>query len=71
MLFNSNKTGGNICIILSHKGITKEGFEDTKEVIRILKSKKDKQHNGQKERDKSTNNDLQNITHKTYKTYTK
>ena len=25
-----------------------EGFEDTKEVIRIRKSKKDSQHNGQK-----------------------
>ena len=44
MLFNSDKTGGNICIILSHKGITKEEFEDTKGVIRIRKSTKDKQH---------------------------
>ena len=25
-----------------------EGFEDTKGVMRILKSKKDRQHNGQK-----------------------
>jgi hypothetical protein len=37
-----------------------EEFEDTKEAIRISKSK-DKQHNGQKKRDKRTNNDLQNI----------
>ena len=42
-----------------------EKFEDTKEVIRIRKSKKDRQHNGQKKKDKRTNNDLQNITHKT------
>ena len=27
-------------------------FEDTKEVIRICKSKKDRQHNGQKKKDK-------------------
>jgi len=33
----------------------------TKEVIRIRKSKKDRQHNGQKKKDKRTNNDLQNI----------
>ena len=71
MLINSNKTGNNICIILSHKGITNEEFEDTKGVIRILKSKKDKQLNGQKEKNKSTNNDLQNISQKTYKKYTK
>ena len=36
-----------------------EEFEDSKKVIRIRKSKKDRQHNGQKY--KSTNNDLQNI----------
>ena len=41
-----------------------EKFEDTKGVIRIRKSKKERQQNGQK-RDKGTNNDLQNITHKT------
>ena len=38
-----------------------ERFEDTKVVIRIRKSKKNKQHNGQKKKDKRTNNDLQNI----------
>ena len=32
-------------------------------IIRIRKSKKDRQHNGQKY--KRTNNDLQNTTHKT------
>jgi hypothetical protein len=36
-------------------------FEDTKGVIRILKSMKDRQHNGQKKKHKRTNNDLQNI----------
>ena len=34
-------------------------------VIRIRISKKDRQHNDQKKRDTMTNNDLQNITHKT------
>jgi hypothetical protein len=38
-----------------------EEFEDTKGVIRIRKSKKDRQHNEQKKRDKKTNNDPQNI----------
>ena len=42
---------------------TEEEFEDTKGVIRIRKSK-DRQHNGQKKRDRRTNNDLQNTTHK-------
>jgi len=41
--------------------IYQEEFEDTKGVIRIRKSKKCRQHNGQKENDKMTNNDLQNI----------
>jgi hypothetical protein len=31
-------------------------------VIRIRKSKKDRQHNSQKKTDKMTNNDLQNTT---------
>jgi len=38
-----------------------EEFEDTKGVIRIRKSKKNRQHNGQKKKYKRTNNDLQNI----------
>jgi hypothetical protein len=38
-----------------------EEFEDTKGVIRIHISKKNSQRNGQKKKDKSTNNDLQNI----------
>ena len=40
---------------------TKKSFEGTKGVIRIRKSKKDRQHNGQKKKYKRTNNDLQNI----------
>jgi cell fate (sporulation/competence/biofilm development) regulator YlbF (YheA/YmcA/DUF963 family) len=39
----------------------KEEFEDFKGVIRIRKSKKNRQHNGQKKKYKRTNNDLQNI----------
>ena len=39
--------------------------EDTKGVIRFRKSKKDRQHNDQTKKNKTTNNDLQNITHKT------
>ena len=42
------------------RGQNKE-FEDTKEVIRTSKSKKDRQHNDQMKKDKKTNNDLQNI----------
>ena len=39
-----------------------EEFEDTKGVIRIRKSKKDRQHNGQKQKDKQRSI---NHTHKT------
>ena len=42
-----------------------EEFEDNKGVIRIRISKNDRQHNGQKKKDKRTNNDLQNTTQKT------
>jgi len=38
-----------------------EEFEDTKGVIRIRISMKNRQHNGQKKKYKRTNNDLQNI----------
>ena len=40
-------------------------FEDTKGIIRIRKSQKDRQFNGQTKRDKTTTNDVQNTTHKT------
>ena len=43
----------------------REMFEDTKWVIKIRNSKKDRQKNGQKKKDKRTNNDLQNTTQKT------
>jgi len=38
-----------------------EEFEDTKGVIRIRKSKKDRQHYDQMKKDKRTNIDLQTI----------
>ena len=41
-----------------------EEFEDTKGVIRTRISK-DRHHKGRKKKEKRTNNDLQNITHKT------
>jgi hypothetical protein len=44
--------------------LVQEEIEDTKGLIRIRKSKKDKHHNGQRKKDKWTNNNLQNI-HKT------
>ena len=36
-----------------------EEFEDTKGVIRVRKSKNDRQHKYHKKKDKRTNNDLQ------------
>ena len=41
--------------------MSKEEFEVTKGVIRIRKSKKNRQHNGKKKKGNRTNNDLQNI----------
>ena len=38
-----------------------EEFEDTKGVTRSRKSKTDRQHNGQEQKDKMTNNDLHKI----------
>ena len=38
-----------------------EEFENTKGVIRIRISKRNRQHNGQKKKYETTNNDLQNI----------
>jgi hypothetical protein len=40
-------------------------IEDTKGVIRIRKSKKDRQHNGKKKKDKKTNNEQQSKNIKT------
>ena len=42
-----------------------EEFEDTKGVIRICKSREGQTTKWPKVKDKGTNNDLQNITHKT------
>ena len=39
-------------------------LKDNKGVVRSLKSKKDRQHNGQRKKGKRTNNDLQNATQK-------
>ena len=53
----------NIANIYSYTFIVQqEEFEDTKGVIRIRKSKKDRQHNDQKKKDKRTTNDLQSTT---------
>jgi hypothetical protein len=41
--------------------LLQEEFEVTKWIIRIHKSKKNKQHYDQKKKDKRTNNHLQNI----------
>jgi len=41
--------------------VLQEEIEDIKGAIRICISKKSRQHNGQKKKDKETNNDLQNI----------
>jgi len=45
--------------------LVQEEFEDTKGAIRIRKSKKDRQHNSQKKKDKRTNNNLHNTAQKT------
>ena len=43
------------------KYVKYEEFENTKGIIKICISKKNRQHNGQKKKYKRTNNDLQNI----------
>ena len=49
----------------SQVGGLEEEFEDTKGVIKICKSKKDRHRNSQKKNDERTNNALQNIAHTT------
>jgi hypothetical protein len=44
---------------------TTQWTKDTKGVMRSRKSNKNRQHNGQKNKDKRRNNDLQNIAQKT------
>jgi hypothetical protein len=54
----------NLCAFAWYTGkhlLHNKKSDDTKGVIRISKSKKDRQHNGQKKKDKWTNNDLQII----------
>ena len=51
----------HIILLYMHLLLTTFYFNKTKGVIRIHKSKKDRQHNDQKKKDKGTNNDLQNI----------
>jgi len=46
-------------VIVKCGSLLKEEFEDTKGVIGIHRSKKDRQHNGQNKKDKRRNNDLQ------------
>ena len=46
---------------MNHSNWLQEEFEDTEGVIRIRKSKKNRQHNGQKKKYKRTNNDLQDM----------
>jgi hypothetical protein len=46
-----NKEINNKCTSIQMKNITKEEFEDTKGVIRIRISTKDRQHNGQKKKE--------------------
>jgi hypothetical protein len=41
--------------------VKQEEFEDTKGILRICKSKKNKQRNDQKKKVQTTNNDIQNI----------
>ena len=47
-----------VSILIGHQ---EEELEDTKGVIRIRTSKKNRQHNDQKKKYKRTNNDLQHI----------
>ena len=53
-----------LSIICCPFGYLKKEIKDTKGEIRIRKSKKERQHNGQKKNDKRTNNDLQSIAQK-------
>jgi len=49
-------------------GVKPEEVEDTKVVIRIRESKKDRQHNGHNKKGKRTNNDLQETNDRTTRT---
>ena len=47
--------------VIENRRDCQEEFEDTKGVIRIRISKRNRQQNGQKKKYKGTNNDVQNI----------
>lgn len=55
---------GNIAALSLRVAHIKGTFNVAKAVIRSLKSKKERVHNSQNERDKRTNNDSQNTTEK-------
>jgi hypothetical protein len=59
-VFNDNKRG-----ISAISWREQEEFEETKGVIRIRKSKRDRQHKGQKKKKKRINNDLRKTTQNT------
>jgi len=71
MIFNSNqmknKQHHTVRTVLIYKIVETEAnkcqeeFQDTKWVNRIGISKKNRQHNGHKKKDKRANNELQNI----------
>jgi len=50
-----------VYVYLMYPPVRKKSLKDTKGVIRIRISKKNRQHNRQKKKYKTTNNDLQNI----------
>jgi hypothetical protein len=50
---------------IGYRSASLEEFEDTKGVIRIRKSKEERQHNDNKKQNNMANNDLQNTTQKT------
>jgi hypothetical protein len=65
-LRTNKRTEDWLHILIISVWVYKEEFEDTKGVIRICISKKNRQYNGQKKKCKKINNDLQNIHGTTY-----
>ena len=59
-------SNAQLLVICKGKLVQEEEFEDTKGVIRIRKSKKDRKHNDQKKKDKMTKK--KRSTKHTYKT---
>jgi len=53
--------------LLFHFPALEEEFEEIKRVIRIRKSKQDRQHNGQMKKDKSINKDIKKTLRKKIK----